>query len=547
VQERRAAVSNARSLPGRDTALATRVVSQSDRGATNSVGVGAASVSHAIILPSGSVTIKATAAELFQRIAATKKLFVRGGAVVSVVDNQGNSELKVVTPPAARSLFEGYATLLAYRSGHNGELVLKPSHVAQEMATALLESEEAQTLLPKIAGLINCPVMVRTTDGLSILGPGYDSTTGFFVTGGTMPPTVPLSKAIKDLKKIVKGFDFQSKGDRSRALAAFITPALKLGGHISGNVPADIAEADKSQAGKTFRQRLVASIYGEVPCLVTCRNGGVGSVDESLNTRLIAGRPFILLDNFRGKLNSPHIEALLTAEKAFPVRVPHSREVLIDPSRVFVMLTSNGVETTRDFANRGSIVRIRKRPRTYKFRKYPEGNVLAHVRAHQPHYLGAVFAIIKRWHNLGRKRSDERRHDFPEWAGTLDWIVQEILDEAPLMEGHEAAQERVSNSDLTFLRALALAVVKRDQLDEWLFASDLYNIADACGVDIPGLREPDKAKGARQLGTVMGRLFSSEDSLDVDEFTVKREKSEEDREDGGTYIAKTYRFEKTDE
>jgi hypothetical protein len=90
-------------------------------------------------------------------------------------------------------------------------------------------------------------------------------------------------------------------------------------------------------------------------------NGGVGSVDESLNTQLMARRPFIQLDNFSGKFNSPYMEALLTSERSFPVRVPHCREVIIDPSRFFVMLTSNGVETARDFTYRASIVRIRKR------------------------------------------------------------------------------------------------------------------------------------------------------------------------------------------
>ena len=73
---------------------------------------------------------------------------------------------------------------------------------------------------------------------------------------------------------------------------------------------------------------------------------------------------------------------------------------MIDPSRFFLMLTSNGVETTRDFANRGSIVRNRKRE-GYTFNQYPEGDLLEHVRACQPHYLGAVFAIIREWIELG--------------------------------------------------------------------------------------------------------------------------------------------------
>src|SRR6202021_3926405 len=101
------------------------------------------------------------------------------------------------------------------------------------------------------------------------------------------------------------------------------------------------------------------------------------------------------------------------------------------------MLTSNGVETTRDFANRGNIVRNRRREHGFQFRRYPEGALPDHVRPCQPQYLGVVFAIIRRWIELRRPRSDETRHDFREWAQKLDWILQNILGAAPLMGGHQ--------------------------------------------------------------------------------------------------------------
>jgi len=512
------------------------------------VNVGAASTNDAIILPGLGVTIKETAEELFKRIGPTNTMFIWGGAVVSIVEDKGTSTIKVIEPAAARSRFEFYAKFLVYRSGRNAQSVLKPTIIAQEMAMALLETEEARTFLLPITGLINCPIIVSTDGDVQIVGKGYHPATGLFITGGQMPRQVVLSEAVAALRELVSEFEFQSPGDRSRALASFITPALKLGGHLLGNVPVDVAEADKSQSGKTYRQTLVAAVYNESPALVTCRSGGVGSVDESLNARLIAGRPFIQLDNFRGKFNSPHIEALLTAGKSFPVRVPHCREVEIDPSRFFVMLTSNGVETTRDFANRGSIVRNRRREQGFQFRRYPEGDLLDHVRACQPHCLGAVFAIIRRWIELGRPRSGETRHDFREWAQKLDWILQNILGEAPLMDGHEAAQERVSNPALTFLRKLALTVAERGRLGESLIASQLNEIADSAELDVPGLREPDEEKGKLLIGSILARLFKAGDSINVDEFTVIRHEAETNRHDGGgAYIAKTYQFKRVPE
>jgi hypothetical protein len=510
------------------------------------VEVGAASINDSVILPGSGVTIKATAEALFKHIGPSKTLFIRGGAVMSIVKKDGALGLEVLGPIAARSRFESYAKFLAYRAGRGGEPVLKPAIIPQDMAAALLESEEARTILPTITGLINCPVIVSTDGGVQFVGQGYHPDTGLYITGGQMPLQVELSDAVRGLQELVSEYVFQSPGDRSRALASFITPALKLGGHLRCNVPADVAEADKSQSGKTYRQRLVAAVYNDKVSLVTHRTRGVGSVDESLNEQLIAGRPFIQLDNFRGKFDSQHIESLLTAERSFSARVPHSREVEIDPSRFFFMLSSNGVETTRDFANRASIVRIRKRE-GYTYKKYAEGDLLDHVRACQPNYLGAVFAIVREWIEQGRPRSGDTRHDFREWARSLDWIVQNILGEAPLMDGHQAAQERVSNPDLTFLRKLTLAVADQDRLGEWLIASALYEIADSAEVNIPGLRDPEEDKGKRVIGTIMARLFKAADSLTVDGFTVTRYEIKTERLDGGgTYLAKTYKFGKVE-
>ncbi len=491
------------------------------------------------IAPSGAVSITESATEIFKRIGPTHNLFMRGGVPMrSVTDKAGALTLEEMRPSAFRSEVELHAQVMAWRAGEEGEPVLKRVILAEDMAKALLDSGAARDHLPRISGLLNCPILHG--DG-EILGPGYHAKTEMLITGGTLPPDVELSEAVASLKELVEEYDFQTPGDRARALASIITPALKIGGHLHGNVPADVAEADQSQAGKGYRQRVTAAVYNERVALVTQRSGGVGSMDESFNAKLIEGRAFIALDNLRNKQDSPHIEAFLTAERTFPARTPHRREVEIDPSRFFLFLTSNGVESTRDFANRSSIIRIKKRG-GFTFRRYPDGDLLDHVRARQPYFLGCVFSVVREWIAQGRQRTNEVRHDFREWCQVLDWVVQNILHEAPLMDGHQSAQERVSNPDLTFMRALTLAVVDQARLGESLIASALYEIAETAGVDIPRLKEPNEEAGKRQIGIIMGRLFKTTDTLDIEGFTVTRHEVETDREGGGSYVSKSYTF-----
>lgn len=500
-----------------------------------------------IILPSGPVSISESAQQIFSRIAPTHTMFFRGGRVMELGrQDDGSLSLAVVEPEAFRSRLEQFGDVFKWID-HKGEGVLKPSTCSTDTARALLATIEARDMLPHVTGICNCPAIVEEESGVKVLARGYHAERGgLLIVNGNAPEVLSLGTAVSDLKSLLVGFDFTSPGDRSRAIASFITPALRMGGFISGNIPIDVSEADQSQAGKTLRQKVVCAIYKETPYIVAQRQGGVGSPDESFSQALVAGRPFIQLDNLRGRLDSQFLEAFLTAGGLIGARVPRVAEMQID-SRFFVLLmTSNGVETTRDLANRASIVRIKKRPQDYQFKQYPEGDLLEHVRGNQSYYLVCIFAVIRFWVEQEKQKTNECRHDFREWTQILDWIVQKVFDEAPLMDGHQAAQERVSNPALTWLRRIALAVIQDGAEDRPLTASAIGETCEKHGIDIPGLKDiTDEDQRKRKIGVVMGRVFGESEEQELDGVTVSRIEAEQARQDGGgAYKAKTYIFTK---
>ncbi len=498
-----------------------------------------------IILPSGEVGILDCANVVFPLLAKTRRVFTRGGAVMEIVNQPGGPAqglaLEPVQAAGFRSRLESCGALMVWRKGRNDKDVLQPATCPEDMARALLASDPVREHLPPIATVTGCPVAIEDADGdLQVLARGYHPQLGgLLVTAGTTPPQVDLDEAVWALSDLHAEFDFQTPSDRSRALAAFISPALALGGFIRGRVPADVAEADQSQAGKGYRQKMVAAGYNDVLRVVAQRDGGVGSLDESFSQALIAGRPFVQLDNLRGTLNSPFLEAFFTAD-SIGARVPHRGEVTVDPRRFFIFASSNGIEATRDLANRSSFVRIRKRE-GHLFRSYPEGGLLEHVRAKQPYYLGCVFSVIAEWLAEGKPRTAETRHDFREWAQTLDWIVQHLFKAAPLLDGHVAAQERVSNPALVFLRALCIAAAQDRRTDEDFSASVFAELAEGHGVTVPGVRAGQEDRAARQIGIHLGRLFKDGETVEVDGFLVRRSERLEARQDGnGNYPVKTY-------
>ncbi len=109
-----------------------------------------------VILPSGDVTISQCAAQIFGLVAPTKSMFIRGG-VVTIIDRNDRGEyvLEALRPSTARSRFEKHGRLFAWRIGYKGQPVLQPAICPEETARAIIESEEARDLLPKISGLIH--------------------------------------------------------------------------------------------------------------------------------------------------------------------------------------------------------------------------------------------------------------------------------------------------------------------------------------------------------------------------------------------------------
>jgi hypothetical protein len=201
---------------------------------------------------------------------------------------------------------------------------------------------------------------------LQILYDGYhDVHGGIYVTGKTAKIVLPsLEDAVELILEILRDFDFISPGDKSRAVASFLSPAMRAGRLLGeADFPIDIGEADDSQSGKTFRQKLVYTIYGETPYIIANREGGVGSLDESISSALIAGVPFIFFENFRAQMKSQLVETCLRGTGIAPARAPHKGELQVPTRHINWQLSSNGVEATRDWQSWHHHPHCQTRPR----------------------------------------------------------------------------------------------------------------------------------------------------------------------------------------
>jgi hypothetical protein len=504
-------------------------------------------------VPAGDVEYNEAGEKIFGVIATSHRLFMRGGVVVEVKDDQNEpAHFVEVSPERFCSQVEQFDHRVARREwqgakngNDKGQHIWRSTRLPVSAAKILLCSEAASRNLPPIRQLAACPIL---TKDLEVIGRGYhEHAGGTFVTDGTIPQEIPVQAAVTAMLSLLDDFNFVTPADKSRAVASILSPALKMGDWVTDDFPMDVAEAEQSQSGKTYRQKLVSRTYNELPSSITSPRGGVGSLDENISAALIKGRPFITLDNIRGSLDSTILEQAIRGVRRVACRALRT-SADVDTKPFIWQLSTNGADFTRDIANRSIITRIRKQSADYHFNEYNEGDLLAHVAAQQPFYLGAVFSIIREWARRGCPKTSENRHDFRGWCQSLDWIVQNIFELAPLLDGHREEQARTANPALQWLRDVTMAVRAQGQLGVELIASQLVGIAEDAGIIFPG-NPLSREEPHQRAGKILSRVFRETDGqpVVVDGLTVTREERSVHVEGRGFEAQKLYSVEEVAE
>lgn len=348
-----------------------------------------------LIVHGGAQSIQNTAAQAGRLLRATNRFFMRGGALVEVIQDDNRSPyLNPIKPVQLASEMESVAQVVKL---HNDGV--RPTVLSKSQAELIMGAKAFHTALPSIQIISPSPILVIGPDKKLQTIVGYDELHGV-LSYATQPICMPLEKAIQLLLTLVSDFSFATPADLSRAIGALITPALISGQLLRARAPLMTVEADLSQAGKGWLVKLIAAVYNYTVKAITQRKESLGGLEESLNKRLIQGDHFISLDNIRGKIDSPALESLLT-EDSYPARIPYMPPIDIDPRRLVLFLTSNKSEMTQDLANRSCCIQIRKQPIGYIFKTFPEGDLIAHVFANSSLYFGAPCRGTAR---MGRSR-----------------------------------------------------------------------------------------------------------------------------------------------
>lgn len=373
--------------------------------------------------------------------------FRQGGDHVEVVGD----EIRQLTRDAMPTRFEKVARVIDAFGG--------PVDLNRDQA-ALITASDAFAL-PPIKVVTSWPYL-KSDGGKLKACTSYDPETGIFPRGEC--PDIPLADAVAMLRDLLSEFHFPSPADEARAFAAMITPALCNSNLIhGGRVPITIVEANDSQAGKGLITKICSALYGQQVATYQKHSGkGLGGTKESFDNHVLAGRPFISMDNVRGKIDEDYLESFLTEDR-YDARRMRENPISIDPSRYCLFVTSNQAEMTSDLANRCNIIKIQKAPAGTRFRRSPE-ELLRLIRSQQARYFGAIAALMREWISQGSPTSGliTRDANFAQWGKAADWICTHLLGcQSSIDAGFQESKARLSDSKFVDFRRMLLAAQRQ--------------------------------------------------------------------------------------
>lgn len=382
-----------------------------------------------------------------QELSQTKKYFQRGGQIVSVMTDPGTNKTSI-SPISSQHLTRILSSIISWtrfdhRTGNYKRIDPPIRHVM------MLYDAGSFPHLPHLAGIARQPYL--RTDGSLTKEAGYDAASGMF--GVFDPRAFPVpdnpsrhdaEKALETLQDLVAEFSFSTSSDRSAALAAFLTAAIRpsLAQAPMFHVKAPVAGSGKSYLCSVIT--LFAAPQRSSPIPFPCDDV---ECSKLLLAELVSAPAVIEFDNLTADLAAHKALCSVLTSEYLTGRLLGSSKTITVGTRTLLLSSGNNVGPVKDMTRRCITVHLDpgvETPATREFKRPYLLNDLIHERER---YVTAALTIIRAWKTAGspvsectplanyREWSDSCRQPLL-WLGCDDPItsVFNVIDEDPERE-----------------------------------------------------------------------------------------------------------------
>lgn len=307
-------------------------------------------------------TVRDRAIEALVLANAPPVFFRRGGLVTEIALNEKRvPSARQVTVVRMRDRLGEVARWQA-KDGRGGDYFTKPP---ADIASNLLETPGL--VLPALDSIVEFPVMGH--DGRISIRRGYDPSTATYfwpsiplrslhVDGPNGPPTKADTKpALSLIAEMLRDFEFVSHADKTNVLALMLTPVLRP--IIDGSVPLAGVRAVKAGTGKSLLVKAAFTLLTGREPAPTGLGGDEDEAEKRLTAALLAGGPFIFLDNVRTGtvLDSASLARALTAQ-VWEGRIITTSKYPSLPIRCTWVATGNNLTFSDEIARRTYMIEL---------------------------------------------------------------------------------------------------------------------------------------------------------------------------------------------
>ncbi|WP_373991921.1 hypothetical protein [Duganella sp. BuS-21] len=300
-----------------------------------------------------------------------------------------------------------------------------------------LLANAANLRMDKLTAVRNAPTM--DCDGRQIVTPGYDKKTGLLLTNdeGTPWPRVPYSPSHADLKKAFGilwkpfvQFPYASDADKSVALAAVLTTAVRSCLRTS---PGFGFSATAPGTGKTLLAQCIGALYDGVAPAIRTVCAHEEEWGKTLFSAARGGAGTLLVDNAEYPIESAALCAVVTAP-AIQGRVLGVSEDVQAEHRMLILATGNGLQFVGDLNRRFFVCRLDANMEAGKvaareFSMEPLGYCVKH----RLQLITAALTLIQGYMRAGCPRVCDGLASMDDWnklvRSTIVWLIeQRVID-----------------------------------------------------------------------------------------------------------------------
>ena len=405
----------------------------------------------ALQLPGAGHRISNFASELGAMLQG-HNIFARKGCAFTL-DHAGQ-KLEPVSGAWLRTFVEKHVA--PYILTPAGKIELKIAKtMSKDTAYTVLVSPQFLEQLPLVERFHPCPMPWLREDGkIELLPVGLDPDSRTYTADpGFQIKPMPLVEARAILDYVLEEFAWPEDGGRSLAVqvAAMLT-VFASGIMPQGSTrPVFLFVANSEGSGKTLLAILCGVPYRETPVETAPREDAEWA--KKLLSAVIAGRRLILLDNLKGHLNAPALEAYTTS--------PHFSGRILGVSKEFqgeagatVLITGNGLTISPDLRRRSLFVELFLRELRAEDRAFKRTLDTAAIQKARPDILSALWSLVSAWDAAGRPKASRMNSSFPRWTDTIAGIVEHAGYGCPTAPAEIAGMGDTDTADFSTLAGL---------------------------------------------------------------------------------------------